>query len=298
MVLRCQFKGGQRKVVNGLTRLSSVAQLQEQLFIITGVAPHRQRILNGFPPKELIINDDNQLLPTLLIKSGDTLIIEENKSLPAVLQSKLPEKSKSTELTLKRHVVPADNSCLFTSLSFILYGGDTSYALEIRKLAAKCILGDPETFSEGVLGSKPKNYCDWLLNPRNWGGAIEITALSKYNEIEIDVVDIKTGRIDRFGENEKYKNRIFLIYDGIHYDPLVRESENKTASTSQSIFTCDDVAVFEEAMSISEEARQNRQFTDLDGFTLRCLACQTTLVGQEDAQRHAAATGHTNFGEI
>ena len=56
------------------------------------------------------------------------------------------------------------------SCSFILYGGDTSYALEIRKLAAKCILSDPETFSEGVLGNKPKSYCDWLLNPKNWGG--------------------------------------------------------------------------------------------------------------------------------
>ena len=42
-VLRCQFQGGQRKVVDGLTKSSSAAQLQEKLFILTGVAPHRQR---------------------------------------------------------------------------------------------------------------------------------------------------------------------------------------------------------------------------------------------------------------
>ena len=43
---------------------------------------------------------------------------------------------------------------------------------------------------------------------------------------------------------------------------------------------------------------QARQFTDLAGFTLRCLVCGKALTGQTDAQSHAKATGHINFGEV
>eukprot|EP00112_Aurelia_sp_Birch-Aquarium-sp1_P015752 Seg3516.2 transcript_id=Seg3516.2/GoldUCD/mRNA.D3Y31 product="Ubiquitin thioesterase OTU1" protein_id=Seg3516.2/GoldUCD/D3Y31 len=298
LVLRCQFKGGQRKVVDGLTKSSSAAQLQEKLFILTGVAPHRQRILSGFPPKELIISDTNAILPSLAIKSGDTVIVEENKAEPAVKEKTTNFKNQTGKSVLKRHVVPADNSCLFASLSFIIFGGDSSLASEIRNLAAKCIENDSTTFNEAVLGKPTREYCEWLLNPSHWGGAIEITALSKYNETEIDVVDIQTGRIDRFGENEKYKNRVFLIYDGIHYDPLIRECQNKPGQNIQTTFPMDDDSVYAEALTLSQEARQNRQFTDLGGFTLRCLACQKSLVGQVDAQSHAKSTGHTNFGEV
>ncbi|XP_065051185.1 ubiquitin thioesterase OTU1-like isoform X2 [Rhopilema esculentum] len=311
LVLRCQFKGGQRKVVSGLTSKSSIAQLQEQLFIITGVAPHRQRILCGFPPKELRIQDTNQNIPALEVKSGDTLIVEENKEVPAVVEVTPGPQQKYEKSSLRRHVVPADNSCLFASLSFLLFGGDTSLASEMRSLAANCIISDPANFNEALLGKPVKEYCDWLLNPSNWGGAIEITSLSKYYETEIDVVDIQTGRIDKFGENKNYKNRVFLIYDGIHYDPLVKDCKTNPTLPVQTIFPCDDDTVLVEALSISSEARQsckavtvsrrlfgNRQYTDLGGFKLRCLACQKVLVGQEDAQSHAKATGHTNFGEI
>ena len=43
---------------------------------------------------------------------------------------------------------------------------------------------------------------------------------------------------------------------------------------------------------------QARQYTDISRFTLRCLVCSVSLTGHEDAQNHARATGHTNFGEV
>lgn len=42
---------------------------------------------------------------------------------------------------------------------------------------------------------------------------------------------------------------------------------------------------------------QQRQYTDLAGFSLRCLICNTPLKGQTQAQDHAKSTGHMNFGE-
>ena len=43
---------------------------------------------------------------------------------------------------------------------------------------------------------------------------------------------------------------------------------------------------------------QARQYTDLANFSLRCLVCGQPLQGQTDAQSHAMATGHINFGEV
>ena len=57
-----------------------------------------------------------------------------------------------------------------------------------------------------------------ILMPDSWGGAIEISILSQYFNVEIAVVDTQSCRIDRFGEDKFYKERVFLYYDVIHYD--------------------------------------------------------------------------------
>lgn len=39
----------------------------------------------------------------------------------------------------------------------------------------------------------------------------------------MDVIDTVNAIINRFGEDKNYTQRIFLIFDGIHYDPLYLE---------------------------------------------------------------------------
>jgi len=51
---------------------------------MTDVPPHAQRILSGFPPKQLFCQDKGNSLSSLDIRSGDTLIIEEDKKAPKV----------------------------------------------------------------------------------------------------------------------------------------------------------------------------------------------------------------------
>ena len=41
--LRCQYKGGKRNTIAGLTASSTVTQLQEKIWLLTDVAPHAQR---------------------------------------------------------------------------------------------------------------------------------------------------------------------------------------------------------------------------------------------------------------
>lgn len=81
-----------------------------------------------------------------------------------------------------------------------------------------------QDFSEGILGRPNDEYCAWILQDSSWGGAIEVSILSQFYGIEFDVVDITNALINRFGEDKRYPMRGFLLYDGIHYDPLYLES--------------------------------------------------------------------------
>ena len=83
-------------------------------------------------------------------------------------------------------------------------------------------------------------------------------------------------------------------------------SSNSTFSISrelpgekkQTLFEVEDEKALDEAKAVVAIARNARQFTDVNNFSLRCLTCQTPLKGQEDARSHAGKTGHTNFGEV
>ena len=66
----------------------------------------------------------------------------------------------------------------------------------------------------------------------------------------------------------------------------------------QTLFEVEDEKALDEAKAVVAIARNARQFTDVNNFSLRCLTCQTPLKGQEDARSHAGKTGHTNFGEV
>jgi ubiquitin thioesterase OTU1 len=122
--------------------------------------------------------------------------------------------------------------------------------------------------------------------------------LSKYYKCEICVVDIRTGRIDRFGEDCFYLQRVFIIYDGIHFDPLYLQKKIHEPDNIQTKFSTKDDAIMAQAFEVGNEAKKAKQFTDVNNFKLRCLVCQQPLAGQVEAQKHAEKTGHINFGEI
>lgn len=45
----------------------------------------------------------------------------------------------------------------------------------MRKIIADHVSQDIETYSEAILGKSPKAYCEWILKPDSWGGAIELS---------------------------------------------------------------------------------------------------------------------------
>lgn len=127
---------------------------------------------------------------------------------------------------LLKKVVPADNSCLFTSIRFVLNGKiDNEGSEMMRHIIAQEVAANTQEYNDAVLGKSNSEYCAWIQKPDSWGGAIEVAILSNYYGIEIDVVDIQNAIINRFGEDKNYGLRVFLLFDGIHYDPLYLETE-------------------------------------------------------------------------
>lgn len=93
----------------------------------------------------------------------------------------------------------------------------------MREIIANAVASDPVEYSEAFLGRANTEYCKWILKPESWGGAIELSILSKFYGLEIAVIDSINAIINRFGEDLHYAQRVFLIFDGIHYDPLYLE---------------------------------------------------------------------------
>jgi len=311
--LRCKSASGMQ-IVKDITTETTVMELKTCLGHLCSIEPYKLKIRSGYPPKVIDISNDLLTMIEMPFKSGDTLLVEEDKSLAAPapvassstaappndsLGSLWKAQLDKTEGILTRKVVPANNSCLFTSINCCMSDGrlDLEVAPLMRDIIVGAVSSQPALYSEVLLGKPNAEYCQWILKGESWGGAIEVSILSKYYAVEIDVVDTQSGRIDRFGEDMEYPKRIFLLYDGIHYDPLVMEPLDGT-SACRTIFSTSDDSVVVQALELAAECKNSRQFTDTANFQLRCITCNKPLKGQREAQDHAKKTGHTNFGEI
>ena len=58
------------------------------------------------------------------------------------------------------------------------------------------------------------------------------------------------------GEVENYMNRVFLLYDGIHYDPMGYEDSSNPGVALQTAFPVTDDGVVLEALAIAEDAKK------------------------------------------
>ncbi|CAI9088404.1 OLC1v1022714C1 [Oldenlandia corymbosa var. corymbosa] len=200
-----------------------------------------------------------------------------------------------------RRVIPSDNSCLFNAVGYVM-DHDKHKASELRQVIAAAVASDKEKYSEAFLGKPNGEYCEWILNPEKWGGAIELAILAEYYGREIAAYDIQTTRCDVYGQEHGYNERVMLIYDGLHYDALAMspfdgapEEFDQTIFPVQKDRTIGSVEGL--AFNLVKEQQRKRSFTDTANFTLRCGVCQIGVKGQKEAVEHAQATGHVNFQE-
>lgn len=139
----------------------------------------------------------------------------------------------------------------------------------------------------------------WIQDSAHWGGAIELSVLARALNLQIGAVDIITQRLDVYGSDlESPTDRVYLLYDGIHYDAAaLAPQEGAPEDFDTTRFACATDGAEASVRALAARAHAARQYTDTANFTLRCLVCQKGIKGENEAREHAKATGHQNFGE-
>ena len=93
--------------------------------------------------------------------------------------------SSITNGILLKQVVAADNSCLFTSIGFLVSGKvDTTVGTYLRQIIDQAVHNEKETYSDAILGRNNADYVAWIMQESSWGGAIEVSILSAHYGIE------------------------------------------------------------------------------------------------------------------
>lgn len=286
--LRLRWSGG--------TTLISVSPecdfrvLQDLISEKTSISIPYQDLKKGFPPSSFSFQPGQVLSSTDLV-SGETLTIEK-RSTP------LPLSSLSASLKMFRRIIPSDNSCLFNSIAYATEGRQKNLGSYLRSVVSSIVQDDPETYNSTFLSKSNTEYCTWIEQSTSWGGGIELSILSKFFSVKIGAASIRDEQIHIFGQDFNYPNIIYVIYDGIHYDVLVKNiDETQPEASDLTVFDSNDMVTYEQALGVARELKQKRQFTDTGKFSLRCGVCYIGLVGEREAVEHARATGHTNFSE-
>ncbi|KAH9387223.1 ubiquitin thioesterase OTU1 [Nematocida major] len=115
--------------------------------------------------------------------------------------------------------VPSDNSCLFHALSELLSAKNSD---SLRKMVADEIMKSPKSFAP-YIEKEPFAYSTWIVQPHIWGGATEITVISKIYETKVCVID-KDLRTYEFGE--AFRSVVYLCYSGTHYNAVISKDRN------------------------------------------------------------------------
>lgn len=193
-----------------------------------------EKIRFGYPVRTIDINDDPEsylsTLDNLGIGNGEKITITTNLDANPLLtqttaSDKTSRKKKKSEIEyfgLTIQDIPNDNSCLFHSISYCLfkptnYNEQMEYSNDLRKICSEYILTHQNQYNAVVLEKLPKEYSQWILKKDVWGGAIEISILSKFYKIAIYVLDISFDTFEKFNEDQ-YEDFIILFYNGSHYD--------------------------------------------------------------------------------
>jgi ubiquitin thioesterase OTU1 len=197
-----------------------------------------------------------------------------------------------------RRFVDSDNSCLFSSIGYLIDNKNFNETtkLQYRQLLTNFI--EDNNVDIAMLGMSKDEYINNIQNPSTWGGAIELKLFSDMFQVEIASIDVQSNRVDIFGQDKNYPQRIFVLYNGVHYDPLVM------AYTEDNV---DDITTFasDDSQTLIEFQNHVKVYKDAGDFVdpsnmnqFECDQCKTLFGSQMEAYDHANNYQHWNFNEI
>jgi hypothetical protein len=210
----------------------------------------------------------------------------------------------ATTTSVLRRSVPNDNSCLFYALAYLCEGVNASPAVEsrLRSLVADAVLADPDPETRALFLGKPvEEYARWIKNTFHWGGENEIVILAQHYGVEVAVVSCETLSVLVYGQEEATpRPRVYILYTGQHYDPLVGGStadipvEDETRQfapgAAADVLGARDAAALEVArahnLAAAKRAAQKRV------TRIKCGGCGALLEDSAAFQAHCGEVEH------
>ncbi|KAL9558408.1 hypothetical protein MBANPS3_000908 [Mucor bainieri] len=150
-----------------------------------------------------------------------------------------------------------------------------------------------------------ETYAESTLHFTMTENLLELAIFSAYFGVEIDSIDVQTGRIDKFGEGS-FDERVLIVYSGIHYDALaLTPSMDSPPDFDQTRFSVGEDFILDAAKQLVDGLRKvgasvqsgvniltltyhlvfmtkkSHKFTDIANFTLKCEQCSTGLKGEK-----------------
>lgn len=204
------------------------------------------------------------------------------------------------ELIPIRRYVNADNSCLFSSIAYLINKNNFN---ENSGLIYRLMIVDyikEGNISQDILGVSKDEYILKMADIKSWGGAIELKLFSDLFEIEIASLDVMSGRLDLFGETKNYNKRIYVMYNGVHYDPLIMNfDESAETETDITIFDSDDDDKLIMFKDYIESIKARGDYVDPSKIqNFQCSDCQDIFTNEHDVMKHAEQNNHWNFAQI
>ena len=267
---------------------TTVADLMNEIKLLTDVYPSRQVITYGFPPKTIPTDADSLdlTIEQLGIKKREMFTLTTKQQ-----NAHAFENPKSSILSCEKYPISADNSCLFAAISY-LCTGSVNQAYSLRQYCIKEIRENPKKYDFATLGMSVREYCEWLANPEHWGGYIEMGILSSHFNVEICVLHIEEGNMVPVNSCAATK-RIFLLYDNIHYDAVIFKAFGDPPE--RRIVSASDEKATELAKEMMGIIRTAGGFTNTKKSSYQCEICGKVCNGSIEAEAHARQTGHCNF---
>lgn len=199
-----------------------------------------------------------------------------------------------------RRRVPNDHSCLFWAIAYVAERGpaERGKARELRECCAQAALQDPDPVTFALLAghNSVEEYVAYVRNEFNWGGESEIAALAKHYCLEVAIVLCTSSQVLSYGaDNPACKGRVYLLYTGQHYDPIVGGlSADVEVAAEQRQFPKGDTSLEASALDVarrhSEEAA--RRASQRRAKKFKCGGCGALLSDAEAFATHCGEVEH------
>jgi len=148
------------------------------------------------------------------------------------------------------------------------------------------------THCSSIIKGDIVEYTNKIREPFTWGGELELTILAEEFSIEIGVAHVEMMNVYNIGQDKNYQERIYILYDGVHYDALYKKG------SGQSKFPTTDDEVYAQAFQAAAAVNSTGGYYNSYTCSLYCDICGMVFKGEEGITDHSLKTRHAAYTQF